>query len=124
MISKSNSDKYDKLKKISIFILLFFVFSLTLNSLRGVYDKYKEANLALNRMNNRKVELGNKEVDLSNSLERLESEDGRRFEIRKRLNFSEVGESVAIIVESEGAEEKYKQNKSFFDKIKNIFKKE
>ena len=52
-------------------------------------------------MNDRVYELQKREKELNDSLERLKTQEGLAFEMRRKLNVAEVGESVAIIVEEE-----------------------
>jgi hypothetical protein len=68
---------------------------------RKVYNKKIGAEEALVKMNDRVYELQKREKELNDSLERLKTQEGLAFEMRRKLNVAEVGESVAIIVEEE-----------------------
>lgn len=93
--------KENKWKRLGIFLLLLLVFGLLLNSVRKVYNKKEEAQKVLARMEAEKNKLEEREKFLKESLAKLETSEGIEFELRKKLNVAEVGESLAIIVEEE-----------------------
>lgn len=82
-------------------MLLLLIFGVLVNSTRKVYNKRQEAMQALTRMESELKELENRQETLTASLQRLQTEEGVKFEMRKKLNVAEAGESVAIIVEEE-----------------------
>jgi cell division protein FtsB len=90
-----------KWKKVGIFLILFLILIFLSNSLNNVYQKKKNADMALTRMKERVTDLQNREEVLKQSLARLDTEDGMKFEIRKKLNVAQAGESVAVIVDPE-----------------------
>lgn len=110
-----------KWKKISIFLILLAVSVFLLNSVNNVYQKKKEADKALARMKEQVLELQNREEYLAGSLERLKTEEGLKFEIRKKLNVAEAGESVAIIVDEEKEASTTSKSISSWQKFKNFF---
>lgn len=110
-----------KWKKISVFIILLIIFIFLLNSVHNVYKKKKEADGALAHMKEQVVDLGKREKFLADSLERLTTNDGIKFEIRKKLNVAEVGESVAVIVDENQSASTTNQSVSSWQKIKNFF---
>ena len=77
---------------------------------------------ALAQMQAEKLELENRNNFLEDSLEKLKTKEGVEFEIRKKLNVAEAGESVAIIVEEESIEVTPKLKISFWQKVKDFFK--
>lgn len=109
-----------KWKRIGLFLLVFLVMILLLNSVKNVYKKKIEAEETLARMNSEVAELQDRKNDLNQSLERLKTEEGMKFEMRKRLNVSEHGESVAIIVNDE-SKNSVKTEKTFWQKTKDFF---
>ena len=108
-------------KKIAIFVALLLVFVVLLNSVHRVYKKKKEVEKALVQMETEKTELEQRNDFLKDSLEKLKTKEGVEFEIRKKLNVAEVGESVAIIVEEEPSEPTPTPKISPWQKIKNFF---
>lgn len=111
----------EKWKKIAISLALILVLGLLINSVGNVYKKKKEAERMLARMENQTAELKERNEFLNNSLEKLSTEEGIEFEIRKKLNVAEVGESVAIIVEEEPATSTPSAKISPWQKLKNFF---
>ncbi|NLE07581.1 MAG: hypothetical protein GX627_03155 [Parcubacteria group bacterium] len=93
--------KSSKWKILVAFLFLVLVLGVLLNSVRKVYNKKIGAEEALVKMNDRVYELQKREKELNDSLERLKTQEGLAFEMRRKLNVAEVGESVAIIVEEE-----------------------
>ena len=93
--------KSSKWKILVAFLFLVLVLGVVLNSVRKVYNKKIGAEEALVKMNDRVYELQKREKELNDSLERLKTQVGLAFEMRRKLNVAEVGESVAIIVEEE-----------------------
>lgn len=94
-VKTKNSGRW---KQMSLSLFLFLLFLLALNSVYGVYQKKKNAKEFLARMNEEARVLVEREAFLNNELQKLETEEGLKFEIKKKLNVAEVGESVAIIV--------------------------
>lgn len=97
------SKKENKWKRIAVFLALLLVFGFLLNSVRKIYNKKEEAQKVMARMEEEKAKLKEREKFLNDSLARLETTEGLKFEMRKKLNVAEVGESVAIIVNEEQA---------------------
>ena len=93
----------DKLKKMAVFLALLLVLGFLLNSVRKVYNKKEEAQKLLVRMEKEKAELEERGKFLQESLTKLQTKEGLEFEMRKKLNVAEEGESVAIIVDEEQA---------------------
>lgn len=91
----------NKWKKLGVFLILILLFIVLLNSVNNVYKKKKGAEEVLSRMQGEVKVLTEREEYLKESLERLATTEGIKFEIRKKLNVAEVGESVAIIVTEE-----------------------
>lgn len=110
-----------KWKKVAIFIALTLVFGVLSNSVYKVYHKRKEAGKALSQAKEELTELESREQFLGQTLERLETEEGIEFEIRRRLNVAGAGESVAIIVEEGQNASTPPPQKSFWQKTKDFF---
>ena len=110
-----------KWKKAGIFLILFLILIFLSNSLNNVYQKKKNADIALARMQERVADLQNREEVLKDSLARLDTIDGMKFEIRKKLNVAEVGESVAVIVDPEQKAPVPAYSISPWQKFKNFF---
>jgi cell division protein FtsB len=89
----------NKWKKLSIFFALLLVFGVLTNSVRKVYNKRVESQKTLVRMQADAKILEDRQKFLENSLQKLTTKDGIAFEMRRKLNVAEAGESVAIIVE-------------------------
>lgn len=92
-----------KWRRVALFYLLVLVLVMLLNSLFNVYEKKKGAEEALVKMGDDLKELGEREKYLEGYLDRLSTKEGVEFEVRKKFNVAEAGESVAIIVEEEVA---------------------
>lgn len=88
-------------KKFGSFFVLVFLLAALLHSVNNVYKKKKSADEVLARMQDEMKSLTERQNFLRESLERLSTPEGLKFEIRKKLNVAEAGESVAIIVEEE-----------------------
>ena len=110
-----------KWKKVAVFLVLLLVFSVLLNSVRKVYNKKKNAEIALARMETEALELRERSEFLKGALEKLETREGIEFEIRKKLNVAGAGESVAVIVEEGPSASSSKLSASPWQKFKNFF---
>lgn len=108
-------------KKASIFVGLSLVFIILLNSVYRVYKKKVEAERALVQVKTELSELEERGALLEETLERLNTEEGIEFEIRRKLNVAGEGERVAIIVEQGGSTSTPEIKKSFWQKIKYFF---
>lgn len=106
-----------KWKRATLSVILILIFGFLLNSVMGVYAKKREAEKTLSRMQNQVEELKMREVFLKKHLEQLETEEGLKFEIRKKMNVAEAGESVAIIVEEESIDRPKPIQESTWQKI-------
>lgn len=111
----------EKWKKLAVFFLLLIVFGVLLNSVRKVYNKKASADQALIRMSKEMEELKSRKDFLEGSLANLETDEGLKFEIRKKLNVAEVGESVAIIVEEDSPAPLPDFQSSILEKVKDFF---
>lgn len=111
----------NKWKKIAFFLMLFLVFGLLLNSVKNVYNKKEAAQTLLTKMNREKTKLEERNKFLQESLSKLETEEGIKFAMRKKLNVAEVGESVAIIVDEKPKTSAITPISSFWQKFKNFF---
>ena len=103
-----------------IFLALLLVFGFLLNSVRKIYNKKEEAQKVMARMEEEKTKLQEREQFLKDSLDKLATAEGLKFEIRKKLNVAEVGESVAIIVNEEQAPATQNLPISLWQKIKDF----
>jgi len=110
-----------KWKKIAIFLVLLLLFGLLLNSVSKVYKKKQEAERTLVRMEEQAAELKQRNEFLKKTLNKLNTEEGVEFEIRKKLNVAEVGESVAIIVDEEPSVSPESVKVSVWQKFKDFF---
>ena len=112
--------KENKWKRMVIFLALLLVFGFLLNSVRKIYNKKEEAQKVMARMEEEKTKLQEREQFLKDSLDKLATAEGLKFEIRKKLNVAEVGESVAIIVNEEQAPATQNLPISLWQKIKDF----
>ena len=112
--------KQKRWKKMVIFLALLLVFGFLLNSVRKIYNKKEEAQKVMARMEEEKTKLQEREQFLKDSLDKLATAEGLKFEIRKKLNVAEVGESVAIIVNEEQAPATQNLPISLWQKIKDF----
>jgi len=115
------SRDYEKWKRLGTFLMLLLVFGVLSNSVRKVYGKKEGAEKALARMDEEVQELALRKVFLETSIARLGTTEGMKFEIKKKLNVAEAGESVAIIVVDEVPAASEISEVSFWQKIKNLF---
>lgn len=106
----------------ALFLVLLLIFGVLLNSVNKVYKKKKGAEELLTRMEGEIQTLKDREQFLERSLSRLETDEGLKFEIRKKLNVAEVGESVAIIVDEEDSPTTQTPELSSWQKLKDLFK--
>jgi cell division protein FtsB len=111
-------------KRLAVFFGLLVLLGLLLNSLDKVYQKKKEAEKALSRMEEQKAELRNRSEELQNTLSRLQTKEGLDLEIRKRFNVAAAGEQVAIIVEPETTTPPETRQKTWWQKVISLFPKE
>jgi hypothetical protein len=88
-----------KWKRVCVFFILLLVFGVLVNSVRKVYNKKTESAAALARMEKEVADLKNRQKYLAGDLQKLKTIEGMAFEMRKKLNVAEAGESVAIIVD-------------------------
>lgn len=114
--------EYDKWKKLGGFLLLLLLFIVLLNSVRKVYKKKSASEQALVRMEADVENLEARKEFLENSIERLKTEEGLKFEIKKKLNVAEAGEAVAIIIDESEATTPDSSSPSFWQKIKDLFR--
>ena len=112
---------YSRTRDVIIFVTLFLILLVTINSLKKVYIKYNSASLALSRMQQENIKLKEREINLNNSLKRLVTEEGKKFEIRKKLNVAEAGEQVAIIVDKGATSTESEVGNSLWQRFKNLF---
>ncbi len=110
-----------KWKRLAVFFVLLLIFGLLVNSVTGVYQKKKNAEEFLARMQKEKIELERRNEELSTDLERLSTEEGVKFEIKRKLNVAEVGESVAIVVSDTKPATSTSATTSKWQKFKNWF---
>lgn len=110
-----------KWKKAALTLALLLVLAVLLNSARGVYQKKKEAQQTLARMEKEKSELENRQKYLQDSLANLATKEGIDFEIRSKLNVAAAGERVAIIVNQTASSSDQTSSLSAWQKIKNFF---
>lgn len=108
-------------KKWVIFFLLLVILAVLLNSVRKVYEKKREAQKALVHMQEQLEELAQREQFLKRSIDRMATKEGLSLEIRKKLNVAEAGESVAIIVDEEGASSTPAQKLSSWQQFKSFW---
>ena len=107
-------------KRAVIFCFLLLLLGLFGHSVKNVYLKKRGAEDALARMQNEKSELQERKKILEQSIERLSTEEGVEFEIRRKLNMAEAGESVAFIVEEKAPSESVLPQKSSWQKFKDF----
>ena len=115
------SRDHTKWKRLGIFLLLFLVFGVLSNSVRKVYNKKESAEKALTRMDQDVKELEDRKSYLETSIARLGTSEGIKLEIKRKLNVSEPGERVAIIVDDSVSSTTETSEPSFWQKIKNLF---
>lgn len=110
-----------KWRRVVLFYFLAVVLIMLLNSLFNVYEKKKGAEEALVKMQADLQELGEREEHLDSYLNRLSTQEGVEFEVKRKFNVAEAGESVAIIVDeqtnpqdSEAPQTKWQRFKGFW----------
>lgn len=112
-----------KFRRITIFFILLIIFLVLVNSVFRVYKKKRGAEEVLAKMQEEMMLLEQRGKNLEASLARLETNEGLEFELRKKLNVASEGESVAIIVTEEEENKDVVPEKTYFQKIKENFKK-
>lgn len=110
-----------KWKRVVVFYFFVFVLIMLLNSLLNVYEKKKAAEEALVKMQAEKEELAERKDFLDGSINKLSTPEGREFEVRRKFNVAEVGESVAIIVEEELPEKDAQNTQTKWQTFKNFW---
>jgi hypothetical protein len=110
-----------KWKRFGIFLALFLVLGFLLHSVSNVYKKKKDAEEILVRMEKEKTALQERSKNLEETLQRLGTQEGIDFEIRKRFNVAGAGEGVAIIVEENQTASSSNKTESAWQKFKNFF---
>lgn len=108
-------------KKAVAFLALLLVLGVLLNSVNNIFQKKREAEQALVRMEKEAEDLKNREASLKESIAKLNTEEGLNFEIRKKLNVAQAGESVAVIVDENGTTTVAVTEISAWQKFKNFF---
>lgn len=99
-------------------LILLLVLS---NSARNVYKKKKSAEETLVRIEREAEELKSRDAFLKKSIERITTQEGLEFEIRKKLNVAEIGESVAIIVDQGSSTVADNSQTSAWQKFRNFW---
>lgn len=110
-----------KWKRLSIFLLLFVMFAVLLNSVKNIYQKKQAAQEALAQMQKEASDLESRDKILENSLQKLTTQEGIEFEMRKKLNVAGAGESVAIVVEGDQEASTSAMRISAWQKVKSFF---
>jgi len=110
-----------KWKRLGVFLVLLFIFGVLLNSAVGVYRKKQAAQEALARMEKEMADLESRDKSLKDSLQKLTTQEGIDFEMRKKLNVAQAGESVAIVVEEPQPATTSSLQISAWQKIKDFF---
>lgn len=101
--------------------MLLLVLIVLLNSVRKVYQKKQEAEKALVHMQAEVATLKKREQFLKDSIANIQTKEGLEFEIRKKLNVAQAGESVAVIVEEEIASSTASVKNSVWQTLKTFF---
>lgn len=109
------------LKRLFVFVFLFSLLIILGNSTRKVYNKNKDAEKALVRMEQEIQELNDRKQELKNAQERLKTQEGIEYEIRKKFSVARAGEQVAIIVDDTSTSTNSAQTPSSWQKIKDFF---
>jgi cell division protein FtsB len=110
-----------KWKRVAGFLALLLVFGFLLNSVRNVYQKKKAAEEVLARMEKEAADLKSREAFLEDSLNKLSTDEGVKFELRQKLNVAQAGESVAVIVDEKTPAASPVPATSAWQKIKDFF---
>jgi cell division protein FtsB len=108
-------------KRLIVFIILLIIFIVLLNSVNNVYKKKKETEKALTHMKEEVAKLEDRDQFLKDSIEKLKTKEGIDFEIRKKLNVAQVGESVAVIVDEKISSPTPPPTISSWQKFKDFF---
>lgn len=86
----------------SLFILAVITFILAKGAV-GVLGKGRESSEMTRNLEEKTVSLAMREIELKENIERLETEEGIREEIRDKFSVTEEGEFVAVIVDERRA---------------------
>lgn len=93
--------KEGRWKRYAMFCLFLVLVIFLGNSTRKVYNKKVEAEKTLLNMQNEVRELKEKKVMIEANLDKIKTNEGMEFEIRKKFNVGRAGENVVIIVQEE-----------------------
>lgn len=83
--------------------------------------KNKQVAEAMQKMEREIEELKGRQIELIMFQERLKTEEGIEYEIRKKFGVARPGESVAIIVEDNSTTTATLGESGFWQKLKNFF---
>lgn len=115
-----NTKSKDTLKKLAVFVLLVFIILLLSNSVRKVYTKKRGAEETLARMNTEMQELKMRKESLEEFANRLQTNEGVEFELRKKFNVAGTGENVAIVVDENASSSGSLSPESLWQKLKDF----
>ncbi|MFC1614938.1 septum formation initiator family protein [Patescibacteria group bacterium] len=106
-------------------VLLFIVILFAGNAAWNMYQKYRESKELKDRALTQLHELENRKQNLTENIEKLETERGIEEELRKRFGIVKEGEEVVIVIdnpEDKENEQRTVEKKSFLNNILDIFK--
>lgn len=117
-VKTKSGNRWKRALTLCLLLLLLGLFG---HSVKNVYMKKRGAESALAKMQSEKKVLEERKEFLEQSINRLSTEEGVEFEIRRKLNMAEAGESVAFILEGETPSFSPVPEKSNWQKLKDFF---
>ena len=103
-------------------LAIFLVFLIVLHSTWSVYEKKRESESLMNASKNHVAELLDRDKELRNKIQRLDTEIGIEEEIRSKFSVTKEDETMVIVVpEEENKVTQTDNTESIWQKIKKLF---
>jgi cell division protein FtsB len=112
---------YSKITLVILLLLVIFMFK----SVLGVYRSAKETNFKKEETNNKLIQLQEREQELSEDVDTLNTERGIEEEIRSKFKVVKEGEKIIMLIDREETAKDIKLNQksnTFWENISDFFK--
>ncbi len=107
--------------KITILVLLFFVYTLSRGSYR-IYQKYRMVNFREDQSIQALNDLANRKENLEREIDFLNSEVGREGLLRSHYSLTKTGERMILIIDEKIEDDQEVSDAGLFDKTKSWFR--
>jgi cell division protein FtsB len=111
-----------RIYSIPVLILLLIFLILVIDGTWKVFQKERESQTNLNRVKSQLGSLNQRNLALSNDINRLKTTQGVEDEIRSKYEVSKNGEGVVVIVDKDTNATTSSSTISFWQKFLNLFK--